>query len=301
MKILACFVIAIALIGAGCTSQDDDQKGGYELYSSSTVGMATELQGALDNEEWIVVTLWRPHWTFARMDGLKFLDDPKDVYGGSDNLVILTRPGFEEDRPEFYQLIQNYEMDLNDIESIMIAIDEGNEPEEAAQNWLAEHPGKSDEVLNLNNATTQSNGIKEPVKIGVVQWDDSRAGAYVFTGILDEGGYEYETESADVGGLYQATSQGDIDILIHAWLPATQASYWDKYGDSLNKAQVVSSGAKIGLVVPDYVYDSGITTVEDLKGNASKFDGRITGIEPGAGIMITTEKALEEYNLSDTE
>lgn len=38
-------------------------------------------------------------------------------------------------------------MDLNDIESIMIAIDEGNEPEQAAQNWLAEHPEKYDEVL----------------------------------------------------------------------------------------------------------------------------------------------------------
>ncbi|RNI13722.1 glycine betaine ABC transporter substrate-binding protein [Methanohalophilus sp. RSK] len=142
---------------------------------------------------------------------------------------------------------------------------------------------------------------KEPVRIGVIQWDDSRAGAYVFTGILDEGGYEYETVSADVGGLYQATAQGDIDVLIHTWLPVTQASYWDKYGDSLNKAKVVSSGAKIGLVVPDYVYDSGITTVEDLKGNASKFDGKINGIEPGAGIMITSEKAVEEYNLEEYE
>lgn len=140
---------------------------------------------------------------------------------------------------------------------------------------------------------------EEPVRIGLIQWDDSRAGGYVFTGILDEGGHEYEIVSADVGGLYQATAQGDIDVLIHTWLPATQASYWEKYGDSLNKAQVVSSGAKIGLAVPDYVYDSGITTVEDLKGNASKFDGKITGIEPGAGIMITSEKALEEYNLEE--
>ncbi len=142
---------------------------------------------------------------------------------------------------------------------------------------------------------------EEPVRIGVVQWDDSRATGNVFLHILDEGGHEYEIVSADLGGLYQATSQGDIDVLIQAWLPATQASYWDQYGESLNKAQVVSSGAKIGLAVPNYVYDSGITTVEDLKGNASKFDGRITGIEPGAGIMVTTEKVLEEYNLEEYE
>lgn len=57
---------------------------------------------------------------------------------------------------------------------------------------------------------------EEPVRIGVVQWDDSRATGNVFLHILDEGGYEYETVSADLGGLYQATAQGDVDVLILA-------------------------------------------------------------------------------------
>ncbi len=156
---------------------------------------------------------------------------------------------------------------------------------------------QSDET---NGDTTEQTDM-EPVRIGVIQWDDSRAGAYVFTNILDEGGYEYETVSADLGGLYQATADGDIDVLIHAWLPATQAPYWEKYGDRLDKAQVVSSGAKCGLVVPDYVYDTGITTIEDLKGNASKFDGKITGIEPGAGIMQNTESCVVDYGLDEYE
>ncbi|MBN2111342.1 MAG: glycine/betaine ABC transporter, partial [Methanosarcinaceae archaeon] len=101
----------------------------------------------IDNEEWVVVTLWRPHWSFARIEGLKFLDDPKGIYGGSDDLIILTRTGFDEDHPEFYQLIQNFEMDLSEIESIMISIDQGMTAEEAAADWLEENPEKIDEVL----------------------------------------------------------------------------------------------------------------------------------------------------------
>ena len=142
------------------------------------------------------------------------------------------------------------------------------------------------------------NTKQEAVKIGVVQWDDSRATASVFTQILDEGGYEYEIISADLGGLYQATAQGDLDVLVQAWLPATQAPYWEQYGDDLNKAQVVASGAMCGLVVPEYVP---INTIEELKGNASKFDGQIGGIEPGAGIMQNTESCIVDYDLEEFE
>lgn len=145
---------------------------------------------------------------------------------------------------------------------------------------------------------TTEETTQETVNIGVVQWDDSRAGAAVFTHILDEGGYEYETTSADLGGLYQATAQGDLDVLIYAWLPATQAPYWEQYGDSLNKAQVVATGAKCGLVVPEYVP---INTIEELQGNASKFDGKIGGIEPGAGIMQNTESCIVDYDLEGFE
>ncbi len=153
-------------------------------------------------------------------------------------------------------------------------------------------------ALALISSGCTSEEEAETVKIGIVQWDDSRATAAVFTHILDEGGYEYETVSADLGGLYQGTAQGDIDVLIQGWLPATQAPYWDRYGDQLNQANVVASGAKTGLVVPEYVT---IDTVEELKGNESLFDGRILGIEPGAGIMHSTEECIVEYGLEEYE
>jgi glycine betaine/proline transport system substrate-binding protein len=51
------------------------------------------------------------------------------------------------------------------------------------------------------------------------------------------------------------------------------------------------------LGVPAYVTD--INSLEDLKGNGKMFGNKIIGIEPSAGLMLSTEKALKEYGLED--
>ena len=113
----------------------------YELVGSSTTGMATQLQNAINDEEWMVVTLWQPHWTFARMD-LKFLEDPQNVYGSGDNIVVVARKGLEEDRPEVYEILSRYEMEISDIESIMYDLEQGMDQEEAAAKWIENNPEK---------------------------------------------------------------------------------------------------------------------------------------------------------------
>src|SRR5699024_11737856 len=53
----------------------------WELQESSEAAMISELQKKMDNEEPILVPLWKPHWSFAEMD-LKMLEDPDEIYGG---------------------------------------------------------------------------------------------------------------------------------------------------------------------------------------------------------------------------
>lgn len=66
----------------------------------------------------------------------------------------------------------------------------------------------------------------------------------------------------------------------------------EKLGD------VVEDGAKTGLVVPEYVVDElGIESIADLGDHAGAFDGKIVGIDAGAGIMSSTERAIEVYGL----
>ncbi|MGW9035852.1 glycine betaine ABC transporter substrate-binding protein, partial [Streptomyces sp. NPDC055721] len=50
------------------------------------------------------------------------------------------------------------------------------------------------------------------------------------------------------------------------------------------------------LAVPSYV--KGVDSLDDLKGKAGQFKGRIVGIEPSAGMMgILKDKVLKEYGL----
>ena len=135
------------------------------------------------------------------------------------------------------------------------------------------------------------------VSIGYVLWDSEIASTNVLKSVYEQAGYDVELKAVDAGPLYQALADGQVDMSISSWMPATHANYWDTYGDSIDMVGQNLQGAKIGLVVPSYVT---IDSITEMNGVADQFDGTITGIEPGAGIMSATETAIEVYGLDYT-
>ena len=129
--------------GAGITSRTeqaiDEYNLDYTLVTSSSAGMATELGSAIKNNEWIVVTGWSPHWKFSRYD-LKFLEDPKGVYGGAEDIVTLARLGLETDDPEAYGILSRFQWTTEDITSVMNDIAGGMSETDAAKAWVKAHP-----------------------------------------------------------------------------------------------------------------------------------------------------------------
>ncbi|NYT06090.1 MAG: glycine betaine ABC transporter substrate-binding protein [Methanomicrobiales archaeon] len=136
---------------------------------------------------------------------------------------------------------------------------------------------------------------KGTVTIGYVLWDSEIASTNVLGQVFEKAGYTVELSAVDAGPLYQAVADGAVDCTVSAWLPGTQANYWEQYGDDLVLVRKNLEGAKIGLVVPTYV---SIDSIDELNTVAENFDGKITGIEPGAGIMANTEEAIDEYGLN---
>ncbi|MFY9193825.1 MAG: glycine betaine ABC transporter substrate-binding protein [Methanoculleus sp.] len=125
--------------GAGVmtrTEQAIDEYGlNCELVASSSAGMAAELGSSINDEKWVAVTGWSPHWKFGRYD-LKFLDDPKGVYGGAEDIVTLARQGLAADDPEAYGILERFQWTNEDIASVMTDIAGGMSEEEAAQRWI---------------------------------------------------------------------------------------------------------------------------------------------------------------------
>lgn len=121
--------------------EEYDNLDGWEVQTSSSGAMTTELRTAYENEEAIIVTGWSPHWKFQSFD-LKYLEDPKGVFGDAETINTMVREGLEEELPEVYQVLDNFYWTTDDMESVMFDISEGTSPEEAAATWVEENPDK---------------------------------------------------------------------------------------------------------------------------------------------------------------
>lgn len=128
-------------------------------------------------------------------------------------------------------------------------------------------------------------------------WTDGLSMAYLAQDQLEKLGYTVEMEEmTEAGPLYTGLAQGDFDVYPSAWPEVTHAAYMEKYGDDLEDLGAYYEGAVLTLAVPTYMDD--VNSIEDLKGQADRFDGKITGIEPGAGLTKQTqESAMPEYGL----
>lgn len=80
------------------------------LETSSTTAMLTELDSAIAAEEPIVVTLWQPHWAYAKYD-LKNLADPETTLGEAETINTLARLGFSEEFPDVAGALATFAMD----------------------------------------------------------------------------------------------------------------------------------------------------------------------------------------------
>lgn len=142
---------------------------------------------------------------------------------------------------------------------------------------------------------SKGGGSSKNVELGYVNWAEGVAMTNLAKVVLEEKmGYKVEMTEADPGVIFTSLAEGDTDAFLDGWLPVTHKSYMDKYKDKLLDLGTSFKGAKIGLVVPK---DADINSIEELKANKDKFNGKIIGIDAGAGIMETTKKAVSEYGL----
>lgn len=135
---------------------------------------------------------------------------------------------------------------------------------------------------------------KGKVTLAYVEWDCAVSSTYVAKAALEQMGYEVEILPVAAAAMWQAVSTGDVDGMVTAWLPVTHADYLAKVKDKVENLGPIVGGARLGWAVPTYVT---IDSMAELNDNAATFDGKVIGIDPGAGLMRLSEQAMKDYGL----
>lgn len=246
--------------GAGLTElahnmlDDYDNLQGWEIQESSTAGMITSLEQALQNEEPIIVTAWRPHWIFEEHD-LKFLDDPENSLGEEEYVHTIARQDLAEDMPNAYAILDNFNWEIDDMQAVMLDA-QNVEFEVAAASWIEENRDRVDEWTEGSESVDGKS-----IQLISTPWDTERSSAHVMEAVLEEVGYEVTITSVDPVVMFQAIANGEGDASLAPWLPTTHGTFNDEFGDQIDDLGPNMSDTLNGLVVPEYM---DIDSVEDL-------------------------------------
>ncbi|KPV41364.1 glycine/betaine ABC transporter substrate-binding protein [Thiohalorhabdus denitrificans] len=146
-------------------------------------------------------------------------------------------------------------------------------------------------------------GTARTLRIGWTAWSDAEVVSLLAQRLLERRmGLEVERVMTDIGIQYQGVANGDLDIMLMAWLPVTHRDYWEKVRDRVVNLGVLYTG-RLGWVVPAYVPEAELAAIPDLADPAvgRRVGGRVQGIDPGSGLMQASERAMEAYNLEEMD
>lgn len=149
-------------------------------------------------------------------------------------------------------------------------------------------------IGGISGVTLTKTATDKNVELVYMNWDSEVASINVLSQAMEQHGFDVKKTALDNTVAWQTVANGQADGMVSAWLPNTHETQWKKFSKSVELLGPNLKGAKVGLVVPSYMKAN---SIEDLKDQADK---SIIGIEPGAGVMAATEKALKDYdNLKD--
>ena len=134
-------------------------------------------------------------------------------------------------------------------------------------------------------------------------WDENEVVFELAKVALEEQGYTVEVTELDVGANYTGVSDGELDIMMDAWLPGTHGvQYVDM--DSEDGAQLGDSLEDVGCWFDEGFLtiavnnDSPAQSLAELGEFSDEYGNRIVGIDPGAGLTRTTrEEVIPTYGL----
>ncbi|HBV88199.1 glycine betaine ABC transporter substrate-binding protein [Desulfosporosinus sp.] len=117
----------------------------YTLVEGSTPAMLATVKKAIQSKDPIVFLAWRPHTMFQDFD-IKILKDPKNIWS-VDDARNGVNPGLKEKAPDLYKFLSNFQISIDEIESMMVEMGKGEKVDKLAEKWINNNRDKVNEWL----------------------------------------------------------------------------------------------------------------------------------------------------------
>lgn len=120
-----------------------------DLINSSEAAMLGTAESEIEAEEPILFYGWRPHSMFDTYD-LKILEnkeaaEEEGLFDGS-SIHVVANKKLEDKAPEACQFLSNWSISMEDMESMIAAIDDGDDPDDVTEEWIENHQSEIEEM-----------------------------------------------------------------------------------------------------------------------------------------------------------
>ncbi|MGM0536781.1 MAG: glycine betaine ABC transporter substrate-binding protein [Pseudomonadota bacterium] len=127
----------------GAIEADTYGLGDWEGKPSSTPGMLSEVEAAVDKGQWIVFYGWTPHWMVPEYD-VQILDDPAGVYGdnnGRSDVKTIVAKRYAEANPNLTRLLDQFTFSADEQSEFIRDFSlEERALDAVAREWLEDNP-----------------------------------------------------------------------------------------------------------------------------------------------------------------
>lgn len=125
-----------------------------ELQSASEAAMLATLKKSIDANQPVVITGWSPHYIFSTYK-LKFLNDPKGVFGDVETIQTIANKNFIIEKPKVAEFFKNFKLDDIELGSLMAALENNVSEKTAVEEWLNAHQELEQQLRSFLKSDTE--------------------------------------------------------------------------------------------------------------------------------------------------
>ncbi len=125
-----------------------------ELQSASEAAMLATLKKSIDANQPVVITGWSPHYIFSTYK-LKFLNDPKGVFGDVETIQTIANKNFVIEKPKVAEFFKNFKLDDIELGSLMAALENNVSEKTAVEEWLNAHQELEQQLRSFLKSDTE--------------------------------------------------------------------------------------------------------------------------------------------------